>query len=68
MMYEDIDDWTKQTNRYLKITKCAYWINLQGEEPTENVGTKTIVINENQLLTADSLKDLMIRASKGERL
>lgn len=68
MMYESIEEWTEQTEDYLKITKCAYWVNLQGEEPTNNTGTKTIVIDENKLLTAESLKELMIRASKGEKL
>lgn len=67
-MYDNIDSWTEQTIDFLKIKKCAYWINLQGEEPTDNVQAKTIEINELQLLTKESLKELMIRASKRERL
>ena len=67
-MYEDVNDWIEQTDEFLKITRRAYWMNLSGQDPTENSETKTIEINENQLLTAESLKELMIRASKGERL
>lgn len=67
-MFEDEDDWTEQTDEFLKITRRAYWLNLVGETPTNNKMKKTVNLIETQLLTADSLKELMIRAARRERL
>lgn len=68
MMYEDEAEWTEQTEEYLKITRRAYWLNLVGQQPTTNRSSKNVDINENQILTAESLKELMIRAWRRERL
>ena len=68
LMYEDEADWTEQTEEYLKITRRAYWLNLVGKAPTPNNSTVTVNIIEEQKLTAESLKELMIRAGRRERL
>ena len=68
MMYEDEAEWTEQTDEYLKITRRAYWLNLVGQQPTTNRSSKNVDINENQILTAESLKELMVRAWRRERL
>lgn len=68
MMYEDEAEWTEQTDEYLKITRRAYWLNLVGQQPTTNRSSKNVDINEDQILTAESLKELMIRAWRRERL
>lgn len=68
LMYEDEANWTEQTDEYLKITRRAYWLNLVGQQPSTNRSWKIVDINENQTLTAESLKGLMIRAGRRERL
>lgn len=67
-MYKERVKWLDHSEESLSITKCAYWVNLKGMPYSENTQSITIDVPENQLLTQDSLKELMIRSSKGERL
>lgn len=67
-MYEERERWLNHTEESLAITKCAYWINLKGMPHSDNTNNITIDVPEGNLLTQDSLKELMIRSSKGERL
>lgn len=67
-MYEERDRWISQTEEELSIRKCAYWVNLKGMPHSENANQITIDVPDNQLLTRETLKELMIKASKGERL
>lgn len=68
LMYEDETEWTEQTDEYLKITRRAYWLNLAGQQSTANTSSVTVTILEDQTLTAESLKELMVRAWRRERL
>ena len=67
-MYEDRERWLNHTEESLSITKCAYWVNLKGMPQSDNMNNITINVPEGNLLTKESLKELMIRSSKGERL
>lgn len=67
-MHDVESNWIEHNPDFLKITKCAYWASLKGQEKTENKGTKTIVIPKENILTPDALKSLMIKISKCEEL
>lgn len=67
-MQEDENLWLEQTNDWLKITKCAYWISLKGWGPTTNTSTITINIPSSNVLTKDSLHDIMEKVSKQQPL
>lgn len=68
LMYEDEQYWVEHTIDFLKITKCAYWVCLQGLPLSDNSETQAISIPENQVLSPDELKRIMIIISKGETL
>ena len=60
--------WLEQTTDWLKIKKCAYWTSLKGREDTDNAEKISIRIPAENLLTKDSLKGIMRKASKMEEL
>lgn len=60
--------WLNHSMEGLTITKCAYWTCLKGQEPTENHNTKRIVIPGTNVLTPNSLQELMIKVSKDQAL
>ena len=65
-MHEDEDLWLEHTSDWLKITKCAYWINLCGCQSTQNKNTINITIPAHNLLNHRSLFEIMNRVSKQE--
>lgn len=67
-MHQDRGLWVQHTNDYLKITKRAYWISLRGRADTQNAGTINITIPATNILTQDSLREIMLKISKGEEL
>ena len=67
-MHDDENLWIEHTKDWLKITKCAYWISLKGEADTDNTSTISIKIPSTNILTKDSLKEIMAKISKGEQL
>ena len=60
--------WIEQTTDWLKIKKCAYWISLKGKADTDNTETVSIKIPAENLLTKDSLKEIMRKISREEEL
>ena len=67
-MHADVDQWIEQTTDYLKITKCAYWKSLVGQQPTDNKETISIRFTSDDLLTADTLKAIMIKVANEQPL
>lgn len=67
-MHEDEEMWLEQTPDWLKITKCAYWISLEGLPDTNNQNTISIKIPSENILTKDTLREIMRRVSKQEAL
>ncbi len=67
-MDRDRKKWVKHSNSALKITKCAYWVNLKNRQPTTNGTSVTVVIPKENILSCQSLKSLMIKVSKEEEL
>lgn len=67
-MDKDRNKWVKHSNAALKITKCAYWVNLKSNQPTNNGASITVVIPKENILSCTSLKKLMIKVAKEENL
>lgn len=67
-MHRDESLWLEHCSDWLKITKCAYWICLQGQEDTDNKATISVNIPNDHVLTKESLLDIMIKISKQEPL
>lgn len=67
-MEEDENLWLEQTTDWLKITKCAYWISLRGWAPISNTSKVTINIPATNILTKESLRDIMVKVSKQQAL
>lgn len=61
-------EWIEQTTDWLKIKKCAYWISLKGKPNTDNTEKISIRIPATNLLTKESLKEIMWKVSKMEEL
>lgn len=68
VMHKNEELWIEQTEDWLKITRCAYWISLKGQETTENKTSKRIVIPSANVLTVDALKEIMVKISKQQEL
>lgn len=68
VMYQDENLWIEHNANYLKLTKCAYWACLEGDEPTENRTSKRIVILGRNVLSPDALKEIMVKISKQQEL
>lgn len=67
-MHNDESLWLEQTQDWLKITKCAYWISLKGRPETNNTNTVTIEIPATNVLNKESLREIMVKVSKQETL
>ena len=61
-------EWLEQTTDWLKIKKCAYWISLKGRDDTDNTEKISVRIPSENLLTKDSLREIMHKISKEEDL
>lgn len=68
VMHQNENLWIEHNIDYLKLTKCAYWACLKGQEPTRNRATQRIVIPSTNVLTPDSLKEIMVKISKQQEL
>lgn len=68
IMPDGIDQWLEHSTEYLKLRKCAYWVSLLGKEPSINSTTVTVEIPCSNALSAEELKDIMIKVAKEECL
>lgn len=60
--------WLEQNTDGLIITKCAYWVSLKGQEPTDNRASIRIVIPGGNVLTPEALNEIMVKISKQQEL
>lgn len=68
VMHKEKRLWLEHNLDWLKITKCAYWVCLKGQKPTENKSSQRIVIPSTNILSPSSLQDIMVKISKQELL
>ena len=55
------EDWVNQTATELTLKYCMYWLNLKGAPETENDVSVTVEIPKSQILSSNSMIDLMQR-------
>ena len=60
-----IHDWLDQNNNRLLTRHCAYWVHLQGGEPSANRSKKTVTIPKDQIFSPKNLAFLMNLADTG---
>jgi len=65
---EDIDRWIEQDSNKLILKHCSYWLSIKDYPESENKTRVTVKIPVKNMLTEDSLYDLMEKACKGETL
>lgn len=63
---EDEVEWANFTEDHLALRHCCYWAKLNGD-PTDNANTKRVRIPRTNLLTVDSLKQIL-NEERGRRL
>lgn len=68
LMPDDETQWLEHTIDWLKIKKCAYWISLRGKSATTNTSSVTIKIPPTNILTKDTLRDLMVKIANDRSL
>ncbi len=58
-------DWLSQSESELCLRHCAYYLPLQGEPPTENRFTRTVVLPLSNVFDKEGLNSLMSQAQQG---
>lgn len=62
---KDIDQWLNHTDKYLSLYHCAYWVQLQNMEPTNNANNITVSIPLANQVTVEELKRMMSLLAEG---
>lgn len=61
-------DWLVHQPDKLILQKCSYYLNLKGQPDSQNAGHQRVFVPTANVLTPNTLKNLMIKASKLEDL
>lgn len=64
----NIGGWLDLTAERLILRRCAYWVSLSGQPPTDNETTVRVSVPRSNLLNVASLEGLMQRANDQEPL
>jgi hypothetical protein len=65
---EQIDDWVAVKTEETILKKCAYWFSLRGMEDTKNQNTVRVKIPLSNLITPDSLKELLETVNRRQNI
>jgi hypothetical protein len=65
---EEIGHWMKQTNDELILRRCAYWRSLAGMPMNDNENSVTVTVSAANLLTVESLNQIMEKINAGVAL
>ncbi|APJ04051.1 DUF4365 domain-containing protein [Silvanigrella aquatica] len=68
LLPENKEEWLHITKEQLILKNAAYWVSLYSAPESENATSQTIYIPTNNLLTVQSLKELMIKLSIEENI
>jgi hypothetical protein len=67
LMPLESDQWVDhQIEEHLLSRRCAYYLNLCGAPPVDNETNRTVHVPRGNVLTVESLTELMAQASRGE--
>ncbi|MEC4813815.1 MAG: DUF4365 domain-containing protein [Scytonema sp. PMC 1069.18] len=48
------------------MKRCAYWVSIRGQPPTENQSTVTVYLPRQNIFSVEVLQALMQRIARGE--
>jgi hypothetical protein len=63
---ENVKEWLQHSEEALVAKQCAYWVSLRGAPSSDNEKEQTVYNPRSQLLSPDTLTDLMSRLSRRE--
>jgi len=63
---EDEGQWLSQSVEELTVRHCAYWISLEGAEPTTATSSIRIAIPRTQVFSVQTVRAMMNRLIQGE--
>ncbi len=64
----DPAEWLRHSEDALIAKRCAYWVSLRGAPASENAGHQTVYIPRTQMLSIESLTEIMTRCSRDEEI
>ena len=64
-MPTDPDLWLDQSEVELRLRHCAYWLSLEGEQPSENVATRRVHIPRANQFNVDGLPPMFTQLIPG---
>jgi hypothetical protein len=65
---EDPSEWLVHSEDALIARRCAYWTSLRGAPPSDNKAEHTVQVDRRNGFSAEALRALMARFSRGERI
>lgn len=68
VMPEEEAHWLTHTEDALMTRRCMYWCNLKGFAASPNITTQTISVSRRNMLTPDSLRQLLVKVSRQEEI
>lgn len=64
----DPSEWLRHSEDALIAKRCAYWVSLRGAPPSVNETAQTVYIPRAQVLSIESLTEIMTRCSRDEEM
>lgn len=64
----DPAEWLRHSEDALIAKRCAYWVSLRGASVSQNAEYQTVYIPRTQVLSIESLTEIMIRLSREEEI
>mgnify|MGYP000662724646 CR=1 FL=1 len=65
---ENCEHWIQQNENSITLNHLAYWVSLKGMPDTSNTTTVSIKIPTSQIITIETLRNLMNKLANGEEL
>lgn len=62
---KDVEDWVCHSEEELAMRHCGYWVSLYGKPESSNQSNVTVYVPRAQMLSVDSLKQMMERVGNG---
>jgi hypothetical protein len=66
LLPEDANEWLRHSEEGLLAKRCAYWVSLRDAPESDNEVNQTVYIPKTQVLSPQSLTELMTRFSRRE--
>ena len=65
---QDRNEWLQHSEDGTIFRRCAYWVSLRGAKASDNDRSQTVYVPRKQLLSPETLTDLMTRCSRDEEI